>query len=227
MKKVALLLLFSLLSGVSAAEPRVINLGYPGENTTELDPRLDRALAEFKPTFLVLFAGGNDALNDKKFVPPDQTELHLEAMVHRAQLTGVSVLLVTVHDPDVVRLMQRHKVEAYGETSPLQRLAMVNSAIAFVAMRTPATLVRFHDTLQKKGGASTEWSTDGVHLTPKGYALLARTIRSALPKTLPPDTTILCFGDSLTYGIGVRKAGAAETAETYPAQLRSLIHEGR
>jgi acyl-CoA thioesterase-1 len=212
---------------VSAGEPRVINLGYPGENTAELDARLDGALVEFKATFLVLFAGGNDALNDKKFVSSGQTESHLEAMVHRAQLAGASVLLVTVHDPDTERLMQRHKVEAYAGISPLQRLAMVNSAIASVATRTHATLVQFHDTLQKEGGASTEWSTDGVHLTPKGYALLATTIRSALPKTLPPDTTILCFGDSLTYGIGVRKPGAAETAETYPAQLRSLIHEGR
>jgi acyl-CoA thioesterase-1 len=78
--------------------------------------------------------------------------------------------------------------------------------------------------LQKAGGANSELSTDGVHLTAKGYGLLATAVRSQLPKNLPGSATILCFGDSLTYGIGVRPANSlSETAETYPAQLRALL----
>ena len=57
MNKVALLLLLSLLTGHVSAEPRVINLGFPGENTGELDARLDGALARFKPNFVVLLVG--------------------------------------------------------------------------------------------------------------------------------------------------------------------------
>jgi acyl-CoA thioesterase-1 len=85
-------------------------------------------------------------------------------------------------------------------------------------------LVPFNAILRNAGGANNDLSTDGVHLTAKGYALLAQAIRKQLPKQLPANTTILCFGDSITYGIGVRPANnAPETPETYPSQLRTLL----
>lgn len=67
-------------------------------------------------------------------------------------------------------------------------------------------------------------STDGVHLTAKGYALLAATVRKALPEHIDSGSAILCIGDSLTYGIGVRPAGGGpEGTVTYPAQLQFLL----
>lgn len=51
-----------------SAQVRVINDGFPGENTCELDVRLDGALQQFNPDYVVLFAGGNDALNENKFL---------------------------------------------------------------------------------------------------------------------------------------------------------------
>lgn len=206
------------------AQVRVINDGFPGENTEELDSRIDHALREFHPQIVVLFVGANDALNDKKLLPTAFTERHLEAMVKSSTATGAQVVMVQIHTPDMVRLMSRHKMEEYGGVGPLQRLAVVNDFIAQIAEKEHATLVRFGDVLNKAGGANQQLSTDGVHLTPKGYGLLAQAVRKQLPQNLPANTTILCFGDSLTYGIGVRSPnGAPETPETYPSQLRHWL----
>jgi acyl-CoA thioesterase-1 len=206
------------------AQVRVINDGFPGENTGELDARLDGALAEFKPDYVVVFAGGNDALNDKKFLPPSNSGSHLQHMAERIKAHGAQVVMVTVHDPDVARLMQRHKPEAYGDAPPLKRLALVNNQIQRVAQLEHAPLVPFATVLRKAGGTNMELSTDGVHLTAKGYGLLAAAVRAKLPKHLPVNATVLCFGDSLTYGIGVRPSNSTEeTPETYPSQLRALL----
>lgn len=207
-----------------SAQLRVINDGFPGENTDELDARLDGALSEFKPEYVVVFTGSNDALNDKKFLPASESGIHLQHMAERIKAQGAQVVMVTVHAPDVARLMQRHRPEVYGDAPPLKRLALVNAQIQRVAKLEHAPLVPFAAVLRDAGGANMELSTDGVHLTARGYGLLAGAVRAKLPAHLPANATILCFGDSLTYGIGVRPPNSvAETPETYPAQLRAML----
>jgi acyl-CoA thioesterase I len=221
----ALLLSLVLQTAAAAATPTVINIGYPGFNTAELDAKLDEALQIAKPKYVILMAGANDALNDKKFLSAEQTRLHLQAMVRRAQASGAIVILVTTHDPDLKRLLRRHRPEDYGASSPLDRLAIVNSIVVVVAAQQNVTVVDFHKTLAQAGGANTDLSTDGVHLTAKGYGMLARAVRAKLPEKIPAQDTVLCFGDSLTYGYGVRARNSEETPLTYPSQLRQLLQK--
>lgn len=209
-----------------SAQIRVVNDGFPGENTAELDARLDDSMARFRPNYVILFAGANDALNEKKFLSAEDTRAHLLSMVQRIHSRGARVLLVTVHDPDLIRLSKRHKPEDYGSQPPLERLRGVNIQIQQVASLETSKLVPFSAVLERAGGANADLSTDGVHLTARGYGLLAQAVRQQLPNHLPPVTTILCFGDSLTYGIGVRPPNdAPETQATYPAQLRALLRK--
>lgn len=205
--------------------PKVINIGYPGFNTAELDAKLDEALQIAKPKYVILMAGANDALNPRKFLLPEQTRLHLEAMTRRAQASGATVILVTTHDPDLERLLQRHHLEDYGSSSPLERLAIVNAAVVAVAAQQRVTVVDFHTTLAQAGGATKDLSTDGVHLTAKGYGMLAQAVRARLPEKILAQDTVLCFGDSLTYGQGVRAPNSEETPLTYPSQLRQLLQK--
>jgi lysophospholipase L1-like esterase len=221
----ALLLSTVLQAAPAAATPKVISIGYPGFNTEELDAKLDEALRIAKPNYMILMAGANDALNDKKFLSAAQTRLHLQAMVGRARASGATVILVTTHNPDMKRLLQRHRPEDYGASSPLERLAIVNSIVVAVATQQNATVVDFHKILAEAGGANTDLSTDGVHLTAKGYGMLAHAVRAKLPGEIPAKDTVLCFGDSLTYGQGVRARNSEETPLTYPSQLRQLLQK--
>ena len=218
------LLLFAFTARSSAAV-RVFNEGVPGESSAEVDARLDAALKRYAPQYVVIFVGMNDAVNDKKFLPPETTAEHVAAMIHRSQAVGSGVVLVSVHEPDVVRLLQRHKAEVYGNIPPAERIRQLDLILERTAKQNHASLADFHASLIKVGGPTMEWSTDGVHLTVKGYALLARTVRSSLPKHMTDDASVLCIGDSLTYGIGVRPAGGTtESDQTYPAVLQRFLN---
>jgi lysophospholipase L1-like esterase len=204
---------------------QVINDGIPGQNSSEVQARLAASLRQFHPDFVVLFVGMNDAVNDLKFVAPNLTQANLLSIVHQIKANKATVILVGIHEPDYRRLMTRHPADAYGARPPARRIADVNSAIAIVTAREQVPFVDFGKILGDAGGATEALSTDGVHLNAKGYALLARSVRSALPQTLSHHSVVLCLGDSLTYGIGVRPAGSpSEGPYTYPAQLRMLLN---
>jgi acyl-CoA thioesterase-1 len=200
----------------------VINLDFPGANTAELAARFDSAL-KMHPKIVVVMAGANDALNPAKLLPPEASRKNLEFMVTRANDTGVQIVLVNLHDPDFARLLARHKLTEYGDTPPEQRVSDINRVLREVALVSGIALGDFHAVLEGKGGATVALSTDGLHLMRDGYALLASAVHTQLPEHDPDSDTIVCFGDSLTYGIGVRAENAPETDDTYPAKLRALL----
>ncbi|HEY4355614.1 MAG TPA: GDSL-type esterase/lipase family protein [Acidobacteriaceae bacterium] len=219
---IRLLLFLLCLAGV-AARAEVIGLGYPGANTAELDARFDSVL-KLHPDWVVIFAGANDALNPQKFLAPDTSRKNLQDMLTRSHNAGVHVLVVSVHTPDLARLLQRHRPDEYGSAPPERRVAAFNRMLERLAQQNNIGLVDFNRTMHANGGPSTALSTDGLHLTRAGYALLASAVRAKLPANLPASAKVVCFGDSLTYGIGVRAPGSAtESDDTYPAQLRALL----
>ncbi|GGG62857.1 hypothetical protein GCM10011585_00330 [Edaphobacter dinghuensis] len=216
-------IVFTLLIPIrSIAAMKVINRGIPGQTTAEIDERTETELNSYSPDVVVLFAGMNDAVNNRKFLSPASSHAHLESVIRKCRQHGSRVVLVTVHQPDTIRLMQRHKSEAYGGHPPEQRIRELNAEILSVAAQNHLPVVDFASLLKEHGGATTEWSTDGVHLTAKGYALLAHAVFEQL-RRMEDLQTVLCLGDSLTYGIGVRKLEAPENSETYPSKLSSLI----
>jgi lysophospholipase L1-like esterase len=212
------------MAAMGVAAPHVVNAGVPGESSREIAFRLGALLDEYKPQYVVIFAGMNDAVNDRKFLSPQQTAEAVTAMVVKAQTAHAKVILVTVHQPDDGRLLERHSPESYHGIPPEQRIQGVNRELSSISRDHKVPLADFYNALKKAGGPNSSLSTDGVHLTAKGYHLLAVTIRGAFAENIDPHATVLCVGDSLTYGIGVRKQGGApEGDETYPAQLQSLL----
>ena len=134
------ILFFVILAADLTAQVRIINEGFPGKNTAELDDCLNDVLDQLKPDYIILFAGANDALNEEKFLPAEESGRHLEAMAHRIKQKGFHLILVTVHDPDLSRLMKRHKPEIYGETPPTigrSREKLVTHYHRHLSTRTP------------------------------------------------------------------------------------------
>jgi lysophospholipase L1-like esterase len=208
-------------ASVRAAD--VCNAGFPGENSLQILMRLPRALADCSaPSEVVIFVGMNDAVNEKRFLTPAQTTEAVQHMLQLIHAAHAKALVVTVHSPDQVRLMLRHAPESYGGTTPIDRIDATNRALRTAAKLGGARVVDFHATLARAGGASASLSTDGVHLTRRGYGLLAKTVAAALPRTV--SGSVLCLGDSLTFGIGVRAATESDAgSDSYPQQLGGLL----
>ncbi len=204
----------------------VCNAGFPGENSSQVFKRLPQVLASCpNPAAIVVFLGMNDAANGKRLLTPEETRKNVSAILRASFSAGAKPLLVTVHQPDMGRLMQRHTAAEYGSRSPDQRVDDVNRALRAAARETHSQLVNFDVVLAKAGGANRLLSTDGVHLTAEGYRLLAKAIAQRLPKAMRQGK-ILCLGDSLTYGIGVRMPDASDTgSSSYPQQLQALLND--
>jgi lysophospholipase L1-like esterase len=207
-----------------ATAARVCNAGFPGENSAQLLARWADALQACPhPAAVVIFAGMNDAVNPPRMLPSADTQANLAALAAKARQAGAIALLVTVHQPDLGRLLKRHRLAEYGSRAPEQRIEDVNAAIREAAHESGAVLVDFRARLARVGGANVALSTDGVHLTAKGYGLLAEAVASRLPPEAR-RSTILCLGDSLTYGVGVREKGAPDAGSaSYPQQLQQML----
>jgi acyl-CoA thioesterase-1 len=74
----------------------VVNASISGETTAGGRARLPRALAQHKPSILILELGANDGLRG---LPVAEMRKNLEAMIGQAQKAGAKVLLVGMRVP--------------------------------------------------------------------------------------------------------------------------------
>ncbi len=223
---------------VSADEPprtvRVLNKGVGGNNTHAGLARFAKDVVAHKPDHLILYFGINDACNSRRLIPPDQFRKNLQAMIDRSPTR--SIVLVTPNPVIPEYLAQRHP--AHPHKDDLQaNLDRYERVIRETAKQNQLLLVDLHKLVNRHGGATLDKpslvrntansnSRDGVHLTPRGYQFLARQIAALLKDRIQPGQTIVCLGDSLTYGAHVQGAGTA-TGQTYPARLAELLNAGK
>lgn len=236
---------FISLQCVVAAETEgtvtVLNRGFPGQNSREGLARLPKVLTE-KPDHLVLFFGMNDAINSNKLVGLKEYRKSLTAMVEAANRAKVkSVVLVTIHPIDPVYVAPRHPRHPKREQLQ-EHLAEYDAVVRDVAKETGALLADWRarflaespgDTVEEAVADHKEClnlcvansgTRNGNHPTADGYRFLADEVARLLRKRIKAGETIVCFGDSLTYGSHMKGEGTA-TGETYPAFLSAALSQ--
>lgn len=208
----------------------VFNKGVGGQNSRGGRARFERDVVKLKPDCVFIYFGLNDALNERAYQTCEQFIENLKAMIASARAAGIKPVLCTIHHAGEEALLRRHPREFYGSEGPNGRIDRYNAAIRALAREQKVPLADWgalHASREKtkKPGAVEPLqalvSPDGVHLTPAGYALLARCFHDTVAAQLKGAETIVCFGDSVTYGAGVKGAGTIE-GDTYPAALRRI-----
>ena len=225
----------SLLAGgrVCAADlPRVnvVNKGYPGCNTRAAITVLTRDVLPLKPQHVIVYFGMNDALNSANLVPLAEYEDNLRKMVKTLHNNGVKdVALVTINPVIETYVQARHPKHPQRDTLQAH-LATYDCAVRKIAAQESLLLIDLREMIERNGGATVSETglircekngggRDGVHLTPAAYALLGQCAFNVMGDRVGPGETVVCFGDSLTFGVNVKGAGTAE-GETYPAALQ-------
>jgi lysophospholipase L1-like esterase len=206
---------------ISFADLTVYNKGIGGQNSEQGRARFERDVVGLKPDYVFIYFGLNDTLNEPRFLSLDKFIANLEWMANRAREAGIKPVLCTIHRVIEEPLFKRHKREAYGDEGPNGKVARYNAAIKDLAAKKDVPLADFAGTVEKAGNYSRIVSADGVHLTPAGYELLAKTFHNVVAGELKGDRKIVCIGDSVTFGAGVKGSGTVE-GETYPAYLKKL-----
>ena len=203
--------------------PQVINAGIPGQNSSDGRSRFERDVLEVCPSVLLLYFGGNDALNPGAFVALDDYAANMAWMIDQALAHGIAPVVATVLHVDTDRLLAQHQTNKPSE-APNNLIDRYNRALLAVARERQVAVADFAQALDAAGGPTPALSTDGLHLTAAGNRLLAQTFFQVMPLEIPRG--VVCLGDSLTYGVPLRTP-TQNSEETYPAQLeRAFLTQG-
>ncbi len=214
----------------SGARVTVVNKGFSGRNSRDGLRLMDKEVLALKPQHVIVFFGMNDAMNSGNLLPLADYEANLRTLVKRLADGGVkTVALVTINP--VIEEYVRARHPKHPQKANLQAcLAAYDQAVRKIAQEDKLPLIDLREIIEKHGGAAISETClircekngggrDGVHLTPAAYALLGARAFAVVSDRVKPGDTVVCFGDSLTFGAGAQGAGTA-TGETYPAALQ-------
>jgi len=162
-----------LVAGLEANGVKIVPVpaGVGGQTSKDMLARLQRDVLAKKPDWVAVSCGMNDVIHGAKGVPLDQYQINMTDMIGQAQGAGLKVILFTTtlagkyDSPDSKKL---------GEYSAFLRALAEQKKCVLVDLYTAfADTARTVDTLHGLTG-------DGVHMTPEGNILLARTALKAL-----------------------------------------------
>lgn len=230
-----ILLLFVFLA-VAKGNAQVINAGVSGNATTNLLGRLESDVLQQKPDLVIIMIGTNDMLNSKKMLSYQEYEKNLKTIVQKIKDNGAKVVLMSSPPVDSIYLFERHDRKLFKQVPnvKMDSVRMIQRRLAqkmqlntidlyqkFVDMNLP----KHNEDLFFKSIINSK-SRDGVHLTALGYHFIGQTVYQYLKVNglVSKDQKIICFGDSITFGAGIKSSGSVN-GESYPAILNKLIKE--
>ena len=218
------------VSGADVPDVTVVNKGFSGRNSRDGLRLMDKEVLPLKPPHVVVYFGMNDAMNSGNLLPLADYEANLRTLVKRLTDNGAkTVALVTINP--VIEEYVRARHPKHPQKESLQAcLATYDQAVRKCAQENKLPLIDLREIIEKNGGPVISEKSlircekngggkDGVHLTPAAYALLGQRAFEAIKDRVKTGDTVVCFGDSLTFGAGVKGAGTV-TGETYPAALQ-------
>ena len=208
----------------------VINKGFSGRNTRNALQLLDKEILPLKPQHVIVYFGMNDAMNSGNLLGLADYEANLQAIVKKLSDNGAKTVALVTINPVIEEYVQaRHP--KHPQKEHLQAyLATYDQAVRSIAQEGKLPLIDLRAIIETNGGAvisekclirceQNGGGKDGVHLTPAAYTLLGKRAFEVIGERVKHGDTVVCFGDSLTFGAGAKGAGTV-TGETYPAALQ-------
>ena len=231
--RTSFILIFLMFSNnLSSQIVEFVNAGVSGNTTTDLIKRQSK-IFDYEPDWVILMVGTNDMLNSRKLESYASYERKLKHIVSRFKKQKVKVVLVSPPTVDSIYLFKRHDKEKLLD-EPNDKLVFVKRLMEKLADNSSVYFVDVFETFNSLGlpehnkdeyimNVVNSGYEDGVHPTPKGYQLIAQTIDSSLKaQEVILSGTVVCFGDSITFGQGVVGEGTVE-GKTYPSLLREIL----
>lgn len=212
----------------------VISKGVPGRNTREALAALETDVMVHKPQHVVLYFGMNDAMNSAKLVPLPDYDATMRAMIRKLSDSGVKTIVLVTLNP-VIEAYVKERHPQHPRRADLQNcLAEYDQVIRKMADECHCPLVDLRKIITDNGGTEITpnclvrcepngGGRDGVHLVAAAYEKLGSEVFNALKSRVLPNETIVCFGDSLTFGVHVEGEGKT-LGGSYPAVLQRMLN---
>jgi lysophospholipase L1-like esterase len=236
MRRKLLFIVCMLISVVGYAQSivTVTNAGYNGNNTVELLARLDKDVIAKKPQVIVLMIGTNDMLNLRNKLSIQEYKTRYQELITAIKKDS-KLFLMTIPPINVEYLLQRIDAKNYAPAGPQARVDSANAIIKELAIKNKCRLIDLNKILLACGGSTSDAASlfqntnnigvsDGVHPTANGYKVIGTAVYQAIINTEPKATSVLCFGDSITFGYKMKGQGTTE-GDCYPAVLNRLFNK--
>lgn len=156
-----------------------IGRGISGQETLQFLARFDADVLALNPKIVVINGGVNDiAQNLGKAYSAQNTFENVKAMVRLAQANDIQVILTSVLPAE--RVHWRPVIKNVP-----QKIQELNSAIEAFAQENNIPYVDYYSLMANSDRAMiAEYTTDGVHVTPEGYAVMEKLIKESIDKVL-------------------------------------------
>ena len=154
-----------------------VNRGISGQTTPQMLVRFHQDVVDLQPEAVVILAGTNDIAGNTGPSTLKMIMDNLKAMAEIAEANDIEVILCSVLP--VKHYNWRPEVEATQQVVDLNKMIKeyckeekITYLDYFSAMATPENFM------------IPEYTTDEVHVTPKGYDLMEQMVQEAIKKTL-------------------------------------------
>jgi lysophospholipase L1-like esterase len=160
---------------------QIVNRGLPGDTTFNMVSRFRRDVIQLRPRVVVILGG----LNDLALTPLPIIEQNLAVMSQTARDHRIEVILATL-PPARGPVPGALSDEPSSQQSPgTGNIRLLNGWIRSFAAQNGYTLADYYSVLSDERGVYREGlTTDGVHLSPSGYARMEPLLREAIQSAL-------------------------------------------
>lgn len=158
------------------SNPNFVNRGIGGQTTGQLLLRFRQDVLALKPQTLVLMIGINDIAENNGPYDEDITAGNIFSILELSKLHGIKVILCSVIPAN--NFVWRTSIERVGE-----KVLSLNAQLEAYAQKNNIPYCDYYAQLvDNQQGVKTEYTTDGVHLTPSGYQVMIKILTPFLKK---------------------------------------------
>jgi len=145
----------------------IVCAGVSGQVTAQMLERFDRDVVAKNPKFVTILGGINDIAQNQGYISNEDIVKNIVAMVEKAEQAKIKVVICSVLPSD--RIVWRPEID------PVPLVNDLNERLKAYAKAERIPYLDYYSAfVTESGGLPAEFTTDGVHVTEKGYEQMER-----------------------------------------------------
>lgn len=186
---------------IAGTAPTIVNQGYPGDRSSDSLQRWTNGTSGALEIFWLDTNDGNDYGNNGGTLSDAQTLANFRALVDRAKSRGADVVVIGGAPTNTTTASRKVFASAQSDRAAAERLGAKYVDVGDILAALPKSIT---------------YQTDGVHLTPRAYTLVAARLaaltgpKGVNPPRVAPGRTITPREMVHQGGAVVARAGAAD-----------------
>jgi lysophospholipase L1-like esterase len=154
-----------------------INRGISGQTTPQMLVRFQQDVVHLKPAVVVILAGTNDIAGNTGPSTPEMIEDNFTSMAAIAHQSGIKVVIASILPATSYRWSPG--------IAPAEEIRTVNAWLKDFSQRDGDIYLDYYSAMaDAEGGMKPGLSTDGVHPTAEGYAVMSPLAEKAIAQAL-------------------------------------------